>query len=382
MKVAIIHPWFFDSDGANKVVDALAEMYPNAELFNFFADRDCVPPHVELRRTHSSVLQSLLGNSFREKRTYFMRLFPWLVKNMDLKEYDLVFSSCGIAVMGARVRPDAVHVTYVHTPQRDCWDLYARRQANRSWVKRTVHAASATYVKTWELSAIQRVDHVVSNSRYIQHRVMKYFRRSSTVIYPPVNTTMGYLAKEPEDYYLSLSRLDREKKIDVLIAACNEMKRLLLIGGSGPEEARLKAIAGPTVRFLGRVTEDALPHLYAHCRAFLFAADEDFGIAPVEAQAFGRPVVAYGHGGCLETVRVDDANGQSNSGVFFSEQTPAAVMDAIQRFEAIEHTFLPVEIQQHARQFDKSVFMKNMFAFVDSALKQKSARSAGQKAIE
>jgi glycosyltransferase involved in cell wall biosynthesis len=296
-------------------------------------------------------------------------------------EYDLVFSSCGIAVMGAQVRPNALHITYVHTPQRDCWDLYERRQANRNWSKQKIFAASAKYVKRWELNAIQRVDHVVSNSQYIQSRVMEHFRRPSTVIYPPVNTAKGYLSEESGNYYFSLSRLDPEKRIDLLIAACNQMKRPLLIGGTGTDEARLRSLAGPTVHFLGRVPEDELPHFYARCRAFLFAADEDFGIAPVEAQSFGRPVIAYGHGGCLETVRVNDLYGRSNSGVLFIEQTAGAVMGAIQRFESTEDTFRPAEIQQHARQFDTSIFIKNVLAFVDAALEQKvCARPLGGKA--
>jgi glycosyltransferase involved in cell wall biosynthesis len=224
---------------------------------------------------------------------------------------------------------------------------------------------------------MQRVDYVASNSHYIQRRVMEHFQRSSTVIYPPVNTAMGYLSKESESYYFSLSRLDREKRIDLLVAACNQMKRPLLIGGTGPEEGKLRSLAGPTVRFLGRVPEDELPHLYAHCRAFLFAADEDFGIAPVEAQSFGRPVVAYGHGGCLETVRVNDRDGRSDSGVLFPEQSAEAVMGAIRRFESAEDTFRPIEIQRHARQFDKSIFMKNVFAFVDAAMQQKTRAGLG-----
>jgi glycosyltransferase involved in cell wall biosynthesis len=179
---------------------------------------------------------------------------------------------------------------------------------------------------------------------------------------------MGYLADRHDDYYLSLSRLDRDKRIDLAILACNRLKRRLLIVGTGRDEKRLKAIAGPTIEFLGRVPDEDLPGLYAHCRAFLFAADEDFGIAPVEAQAFGRPVIAYGHGGSLETVRVGDPEGRSDTGVFFSEQTAESVVSGILCFEDQEGKFIPSEIQQHARQFDTSVFVEKVRQLVAASM--------------
>jgi len=368
LRVAIVHPWFSDADGANRVVDVLAEMYPDADIFTLFKDLGYLPPHIQGRKIYSSSLESLLGNRFRHKRSYFMSLLPWAVEGLDISSYDLIFSSCGPGVMGVNPNPNAVHISYVHTPQRDCWDLYAKRQSQRGWLKRQVFAASAVLVRMWEFNAMQRVDHVVSNSNYIANRVFKYFRRQSTVIYPPVNTGMGFLAKEHDDYYFSLSRLDREKAIELLIHACNRLKLRLLIGGRGPEEMRLKAIAGPTIEFLGRVPDADLPMRFAKCRAFLFAADEDFGIAPVEAQSFGRPVIAYGHGGSLETVRVGDPEGRSDTGIFFAEQTIEGVIDGIKRFEAREDSFIPAEIQQHARQFDTAVFVHRMRQFVETAI--------------
>jgi glycosyltransferase involved in cell wall biosynthesis len=182
---------------------------------------------------------------------------------------------------------------------------------------------------------------------------------------------MGYIANQHDDYYLSVSRLDAGKRVDLLIHACNQLKRRLLIVGIGREEKRLKAIAGPTIKFLGRVPDADLPGIYANCRAFLFSSDEDFGIAPVEAQAFGRPVIAYGRGGSLETVRVGDAEGRSDTGVFFSEQTAESIIDGMRNFEAREDKFVPEEIQQHARQFDTSVFVQQFSKFVDSAMERK-----------
>jgi glycosyltransferase involved in cell wall biosynthesis len=177
---------------------------------------------------------------------------------------------------------------------------------------------------------------------------------------------MGFLADKHDDYYLSFGRLGERKRTDLLIQACNRLKRRLVVAGSGPEEKRLKALAGPTIEFVGYVSDADLPKLYANCRAFLFAADEDFGIAPVEAQAFGRPVIAYGHGGSLETVRVNNAQGMLDTGLYFNEQTVESVMDGIIRFEAKEGVFIPANIQENAQEFDISVFVEKIQKLVSS----------------
>jgi glycosyltransferase involved in cell wall biosynthesis len=370
MRVAIVHPWFLEGDGANRVVDVLAEMYPDADIFVLFDDIGCVPQHICGRKIHASSLNGLIGSCFRFNRINFMCLFPWAVEGLDVSKYDLILSSCGPAMMGVNAGENAVHICYMHTPQRALWDLYAKRQAQRGWLKRQVFLACAVFVRMWEFNAMQRVDHVVTNSSYVARRILKYFRRPSTVIHPPVNTAMGYLRSHHDDYYFTLSRLDREKAVDLLIHACNQLERRLVVAGAGRREKELKAIAGPTIEFLGRVPDADLPPLYANCRAFLFAADEDFGIVSVEAQAFGRPVIAYGHGGSLETVRTNDPKGRSDTGVFFQEQTVESVIDGIRRFEALEDKFMPWEIQEHARQFDTSVFKRRMQQFIDSAMRR------------
>jgi len=367
MKVAIVHPWFLEAGGAEKVIDALAAMHPEADIFALSADSKFLPSHIHDRRIHTSNLNTLLASRLRFRRASFMPLFPWATEGLDVSEYDLILSSCP-PVMGVNAGPDAIHISYCHTPQRAWWDLYAKRQSQAGWMERQLFIACATFVRTWEFCAMQRIDHVIANSRYIANRVSKYFRKESTVIYPPVDTSMGYLAERHEDYYLSVSRLDKEKGIEFLIHACNRLKRRLLIVGTGREEKRLKTIAGPTVRFLGRLSHEDLVASYAHCRALLFAADEDFGIVPVEAQAFGRPVIAYDHGGSLETVRVDDSCGRSDTGILFAKQATDSVIEGILRFEERESSFVPSEIQKHARQFDTSVFVNNMRQFIDAAI--------------
>jgi glycosyltransferase involved in cell wall biosynthesis len=300
-----------------------------------------------------------------------MILYPIAIESLDLSAYDLVISSAGPATFGVNVAQDALHVCYCHSPERAWWDKYAQRQQqSRSRLRKLIYTARASYIRTWEFGAAQRVDYFIANSRYISRRVHKYFRRESTVIYPPVETSLGYISNTYDDYFLSVGRLMPAKRVDLLISACNKLRRRLLVVGTGREEKRLKALAGPTIEFLGFVPGSDLPKLYANCRAFLFAADEDFGIVPVEAQAFGRPVIAYGYGGSLETVRVADAAGRSDTGIFFSEQTIESVVDGIQRFETCEADFIPTEIQQHARQFDTSIFVDHMRQFIDNAMRK------------
>jgi glycosyltransferase involved in cell wall biosynthesis len=211
------------------------------------------------------------------------------------------------------------------------------------------------------------VDAFVANSGYIADRIQRYYRRESTVIYPPIQTAKAYLGENTDDYYLSVGRLTSSKRLDLVIEACNRLGRRLLIGGVGREEKRLKSLAGKTIEFLGRVSDGALPDLYAKCRAFIFAADEDFGMVSVEAQAYGRPVIAYAHGGSLETVRGYGQNAEP-TGVFFTQQTIGAVTDAILDFERLEDKFDPAAIRSHALNFDTSIFIDRMRAFVESTL--------------
>lgn len=370
MKIAIVHPWFLESGGGERVANVMGEMYPDADLFTFSYDSKLLPPALRNRKIIASPLNKLMlrGRSM-SLRNYMFPLFPWAVESFDLSGYDLVISSCP-PVMGINVRQDATHVCYCHTTQYNWWHLYAEYQAKLSTLKRHAFTWAAVFNRIWEFSAVQRIDDIAVNSRYIAKRFHKYFRRQAVVIYPPVDTSMGYLAERNDDYYLTVSRLAKNKRIELLIEACNQLKRRLLVVGGGNLKNQLKEMAGSTIELSGAVSDEELRSIYAHSRAFLFAADEDFGMAPVEAQAFGRPVIAYSRGGSLETVRVGDPSGLPDTGVFFSEQTVDSIVDAILRFEAKEQSFIPKNIQQHARQFDTANFIDRFSAFVDNAIKQ------------
>ncbi len=364
MKVAIVHPWFLVLGGGEKVVEELAELYPEADIFVLFSVSQMVPESIRDRRIYTSFLNGVpwIQKLHRE----LIILYPTAVESLDLSSYDLVISSSGPATFGINIRQDALHICYCHSPGRSWWDQYAERQRSISPFGKILYTAIASYLRMWEFSAAQRVDCFIANSHFIAQRIRKYLRREAIVIYPPVNVAMGYCCEHHADYYLSVGRLEERKRLDLLVQACNQLQKRLVIVGVGTEEKRLRKIAGPTVEFRGHVSNAELRKLYAECRAFLFAADEDFGIAPVEAQAFGRPVIAYQHGGALETVR------DGETGVFFAAQTVESLVGGIQRFETLEGNFIPSEIQHNAMQFDAGIFKTEMRRFIEDALRTRA----------
>ena len=371
MKIAIVHYWFLVEGGGEKVVEALAEMYPGADIFCLFADKRRLPRGISEDRVQCSILDKI-PFSHRMNRAIFP-LYPAAVGSFDLSKYDLIISSDSPPVKDIVPSIDTVHISYCHTPGRFLWDLAPMFTAKLPWFARPLFAEMASKARVSDFVAAQRVDHFIANSRYVARRIRKYYRRHPTVIYPPVNAVDGYLSSGHDDYYLSVGRLIKNKRIDLLIRACNQLKRRLVIVGEGRDEKELKAIAGPTIEFLGRVSSGALAELYSRSRAFLFSADEDFGIVSVEAQSYGRPVIAYGRGGSLETVRVDDLDGEADTGLLFSDQTPASLVDAIRRFESQEDRFIPSAIREHALSFDVSVFKEKISEFVSGAMMEREA---------
>ena len=369
MKVAIVHYWFLAQGGGEKVIESLASLFPTADIYCLFADKQRIPRTISEERVHASILNGV-PFSTRINRALFP-LYTAAVGLFDLSKYDLIISSDSPPTKGIITSPDAVHISYCHTPGRFIWDLAPSFIATLPWLARPIYAVMASNARIADYVSAQRVDHFIANSKYVAKRVRKYYARDSTVIYPPVSVAESFLSEGHDDYYLSVSRLIKNKRIDVLIQACNQLKRKLVIVGEGRDEKALRAIAGPTVEFVGRVPGPQLRKLYARSRAFLFAADEDFGIVSVEAQAYGRPVIAYGHGGSLETVRVCDPDGKSDTGILFCEQTQESLIDAILRFESVEQNFIPAEIREHALKFDDAVFAERITEFVCMAMKEK-----------
>jgi glycosyltransferase involved in cell wall biosynthesis len=347
-------------------------MFPQADLYTLFSADDMIPLSLRARPIRKSFLHHIptMTKSYR----LFMPLFPYAIESFDLRGYDVIISSDHGAAKGVLCDQDTVHICYCYTPWRQLYDLYWKSVTLVPTPLRPAFRGMAHYLRQWDYVAAQRPERLVAISKHIQRRIQKCYRRHSEVIYPPVDTYKGYISDRYDDYYLVVGRLVHAKRVDVLIEACNRLNRRLLIAGEGREQRRLKSIAGPTVEFLGRVSDDRLRGLYAHCRALLFAADEDFGIVPVEAQSYGRPVIAYGHGGSLETVRIADPQGRSDTGVLFSHQTVEAVMEGIREFEEREGKFAANDIQSHTRMFDKSVFVGKMQDLVEHLIHQRKTQ--------
>jgi glycosyltransferase involved in cell wall biosynthesis len=373
MRIAIVHHWFVTQGGGERVAEVIGSLYPEADLFTLVADPSMVPPGLAGRRTTASFLQKVpRGKSIHR---HLLPLYPFAVEQLDLTDYDLVLTSDSGPMKGVITHQNAIHICYCHSPMRYLWDSYHAYAKQMSPLSRFAFSLSAHYVRGWDYQAAQRVTYFIANSDYVARRIHHYYRRGSTVIPPPIDTESAFICEDPDDYYLAVGRLVSYKRTEILIQACNRLGRPLRIVGDGPEMKRLRSIAGPTIHFVGKLSAAELWHTYAHCRALLFAADEDFGMVSLEAQACGRPVVAYGKGGSLETVRGyqertgrHPMNDEEATGVFFYEQTADAVARAILRLEAMESEFSPQAIQAHARQFDTSVFIDKFRQFVSEAL--------------
>jgi glycosyltransferase involved in cell wall biosynthesis len=366
MRVAIITPWYVANGGAEKVDGILGEMFPQADIFSIFYKKCGIPAKLRGREIAGSFLNKIpfIDRVYRP----LLSIFPYAIESFDLRAYDLVISSDWAVVKGVLTGTNTRHICYCHSPMQHIWDRYREYMEELPTWKRPLYASVAKQLRQFDFQGAQRVDSFIANSRYIARRIQHHYRRDATVIYPPVETSHGYIAERVDDYYLSVGRLNRTKRLDLLVQACNRLQRRLVISGWGPEEKKLKALAGPTIEFIGRAPDSQLPGLYANCRALLFAANEDFGIVPVEAQSYGRPVIAYGYGGSLETVRVGDPHLRGDTGVFFAHQTVESVVDGILQFEAREESFVPEVIKGHAASFDTSVFRDKMRAFIDRSV--------------
>jgi Glycosyltransferase len=374
MRVALVHHWFVSFAGGERVIDTIANIFPNADIFTLFVDEQKLPSSLQKRRITASFLDRIPGA--RKVHRHLLPFYPLAVEMLDLSDYDLVISSDSGPMKGVLTDLNAIHVCYCHSPMRYLWDAYSAYMRGMSPVMQTIFGLTSHYVRNWDYTAAQRVDYFVANSNYVARRIRKYYRRDSTIIHPPINTAHSFLANQHEDYYLAVGRLVPYKRTDILIGACNKLGRRLLIVGDGPEMKRLKRRAGKQIEFLGEINESQLRDIYAHCRALLFAADEDFGMVPLEAQSYGRPVICYGKGGSLETVRGtynltglrSSEDGKSLTGTFFKDQSADSLANAILSFEACEDKFVPENIQLHARQFDTSIFVKRLRNYIESVM--------------
>ncbi len=366
MKVAIVHYWLLNMRGGEKVVEALCEMFPDADLFTHIYNPEAISPTIRRHKVQTSFIARL--PQARRRYQSYLPLMPRALEELDLRAYDLVISSESGPAKGVITRPDAVHVCYCHTPMRYLWNMYHDYREEAGPLKRLAISFFAHRLRQWDVASAARVDHFVANSQNVARRVWKFYRRDAAVIYPPVDTAFYRPAPgEPDEFYLYVGQLTRYKRVDIAIEAFNRLGKPLIVIGDGEERNALTRLAGPTIRFLGRAEDAVLRDHYARCRALIFPGEEDFGIVPVEVMASGRPVLAFGRGGARETVV------PGRTGILFDEQTPEALIAAIERFEKFAAAFDPATIAAHASNFSKDLFQRNFRKFVDDALASAAA---------
>ena len=342
-RVAIIHYWLVTMRGGERVLERLLELFPEADIFTHVYDPEAMSAAIRAHRVQTSFIQKLPGAQ-RHYQSY-LPLMPMALEQLDLRGYDLVISSESGPAKGVIPAPDALHVCYVHSPMRYLWDHYHDYRAEAGWLKRAVMPLLCHGLRQWDTSSAARVDRVLANSHFIRERVAKAWRREAAVVHPPVDSALFSPADEIEPGYLWVGQLVPYKRADIAIDAFNALGLPLTVVGDGPQAAMLKKRAGPNIRMIPRLDFAALRRAYARCRALVFTAEEDFGIVPVEVMASGRPVVAYGRGGALDSV-VED-----RTGLFFADQTSAALVDAVERLERWLPHFDPAAAMARARDF-------------------------------
>lgn len=342
-RVAIIHYWLVTMRGGERVLERLLELFPQADIFTHVYDPAAMSATIRARTVRTSFIQKLPG----AKKHYqsYLPLMPMALEQLDLRGYDLVISSESGPAKGVIPAPDALHLCYVHSPMRYLWDHYHNYREEAGWLKRAVMPMLCHGLRQWDTSSAARIDRVLANSSFIRERVAKAWRREAEVVHPPVDPALFTPSSEIEPGYLWVGQLVPYKRADLAIDAFNALGLPLTVVGDGPQAAMLRKRAGPTIRMIPRLSFDELRRAYARCRALVFTAEEDFGIVPVEVMASGRPVVAYGRGGALDSVV------EGRTGLFFGEQTTDALIAAIQQLERWLPQFDPAEAAARARDF-------------------------------
>ena len=373
MKVAIVHDWLTGMRGGERCLEVFCELFPEADLFTLLHVKGSVSPAIEKMNIKTSFLQCL--PFVKKKYRLYLPFYPSAIESLNIKGYDLVLSISHVAAKGVIPGPNALHIAYLLTPMRYAWDMYPEYFGVRYRERLTnlLIPLLANYLRLWDIASNNRVDHFISISGHVARRIKKYYRREAEVIYPPVDMRKYHIAKQTDGYYLIVSAFAPYKRLDIAILAFNKLKRRLVIIGKGQEEKRLKAMANPNVEFLGWVPDEVVAQYYASCEALVFPGEEDFGITPLEAMASGRPVIAYGKGGVLETVIPFELGNVKNlydpTGIFFYEQNAEALIEAINTFESNRDYFEGKKLREHAKRWDRPVFKEKVKSFIDRKLK-------------
>ncbi|WP_161883683.1 glycosyltransferase family 4 protein [Deinococcus alpinitundrae] len=365
LKVAVIHEWLVTHAGSERVLERMLTAFPQADLFSLV---DFLGPEQRGFIGHRSVTTSFLQHLPKARTAFrqYLPLMPLAIEQFDLSGYDLILSSSHAVAKGVLTGPEQLHVCMCYSPVRYAWDLqhqYLRESGLEQGVKGAAARAVLHYIRLWDTRTEPGVDLFISISDFIAKRVRKVYRRPSLILYPPVDTSAFTPAEERDNIYMTASRMVPYKRIDLIVEAFSRMpdKRLVVIG-DGPEMPKIRALAAPNVTIMGYQPFDVMREQMRRARAFIFAAEEDFGIAPIEAQACGTPVIAYGRGGAVETIR------DGETGLFFEEQTPRSLMDAVFRFEDRKTDFNPAACRENALRFSNQRFDHQFRQAMDAAL--------------
>jgi len=354
MKVAIVHDWLTNMGGAEYFLIYLHQLFPEAPIYTTVYNPENLVPELRDLDVRTSFLQK--KKKARKKHQKYFPYMPMAFESFDLNEYDLVISSSSSCAHGVITSPHTLHICYCHTPMRYAWEFYYEYTKDMKKIKKKFLKYFMNYMRIWDRVSADRVDYFIANSKTVSKRINKHYRRDSEVLYSPVRPDSFEVSDINEDYYFVVSRLVYYKRIDLAVKACTKLNKNLIVIGTGEEIDKLKKIAGPTVKFLGRQADEVIKQHYSRCKAFLFPGEEDYGLTPIEAQASGRPVIAYNRGGVTETV-ID-----GKTGLFFNEQTVESLSEAILKFETM--TFSKKDILEHASAFSVDEFKQKFLELV------------------
>lgn len=359
MRVALVHDYLNQYGGAERVLTAFCEMFPDAPIYTLVYDAKLTGFAFEGRKIKTSFLQKIPLAASRHR--YFPLFMPYAIEQFDLSSYDLVLSDSGSYAKGVITKPSALHISYCHTPHRYVWDNSHKLIEEFGYPKllKVLSPLFMTYVRIWDAQAAQRPDAFIANSEFVRRRMKKYYGRDAQVIYPPLNWER-FSIQEPADYFLMVGRMVPYKKFSLAVEAFNRLGFNLKIIGDGPARKKLEKRARSNIEFLGLISEPYLAEYYARAQALIFPQEEDFGVVAAESMASGRPVIAYRGGGAVEIIK------EGEDGIFFDEQTPSSLIDAMGRFQNIQ--FDPHLIRQHAMRFDKGRFKEEIGNFIDQNL--------------
>lgn len=362
LKVAIVHYWLVNMRGGEKVVEALCEMYPQADIYTHVVDESAISETLKKHNIKTSFI-SRLPRAIRWYQKY-LPLMPMALEQLDLKKYDLVFSSESGPAKGFLVNPGTLHICYCHTPMRYLWDMYHDYLKEAGRLTRFLFRFISHYMRMWDYSSSRRVDHFIANSENVARRIRKHYGREADVVFPPVAVEDFYTSDEDGEFYLMIGQLVGYKRADLAVEAFNKMGKRLVIIGEGEQLESLKKVANSNITLLGRQPFKVIQDHYARCKALIFPGEEDFGIVPVEAMAAGRPVIAYAEGGALETVK------DGETGIYFNEQSTESLIAAVERLESEPELLKRDVIVNHASSFKKERFKSEMQSIIERLLKE------------